>query len=187
MECSDATNEELMHQLQAGNDLALDVLMEQWEKPLVAFTMRYTGNSTDAIDLAQETFVRVYMDRFRFRRKGKFFTWVFAIAASLCRNHSRRRLRHPFESARSQTAESHENADPDEHMDGGLMLHGEAERVQEAVQALPHDLKTALLLFVFEGASHADIAEVSGCSAKAIKKRLCRARRLVEDQLKYSG
>src|SRR5438132_1428009 len=85
----------LMLRLAAGEDLALNELMMRWQQPLVSFIYRYVGNQTDALDLAQETFVRIFESRHRYRHYGKFSTWLFAIAANLCRNHFRWRERHP--------------------------------------------------------------------------------------------
>jgi RNA polymerase sigma factor (sigma-70 family) len=62
--------------------------MTRWQQPLVSFIYRYMGCKTEALDLAQETFVRVYETRHRYRVRGKFSTWLFEIAANLCRNYS---------------------------------------------------------------------------------------------------
>src|SRR5258707_13943695 len=84
---------ELMLRLKNGEDWILNELMTRWQQPLVGFIYRYIGRETEALDLAQETFVRVYETRFRYTVRGKFSTWLFAIAANLCRNYLRRRQR----------------------------------------------------------------------------------------------
>jgi hypothetical protein len=84
-----------MVRLIAGDDLALSELMERWQKPLHSFILRYVGNYADSIELAQETFVRVYHHRSRFNFKSKFSTWLLTIATNLCRHHARWRKRHP--------------------------------------------------------------------------------------------
>ena len=89
------SDETLMTRLREGDDLALNALMERWEQPLIGFATRYTNNRSDALELAQETFVRVYENRKRYRAKGKFSTWMFSIAANLCKNHARWKRRHP--------------------------------------------------------------------------------------------
>ena len=71
-----------MARLRDGDDLALNALMERWEQPAIGFATRYTNNRSDALELAQETFVRIYENRKRYRAKGKFSTWMFAIAAN---------------------------------------------------------------------------------------------------------
>ena len=87
---------ELMLRLKNGEDRILNELMTRWQQPLVAFTYRYIGRETEALDLAQETFVRVYATRHRYAVRGKFSTWLFTIAANLCRNYLRWRQRWRF-------------------------------------------------------------------------------------------
>src|SRR5260370_9065075 len=84
---------ELMLRLKSGEDSILNELMTRWHQPLVAFIYRYIRHETDALDLAQETFVRVYETRHRYTVQAKFSTWLFSIAANLCRNHLRWRQR----------------------------------------------------------------------------------------------
>src|SRR3981081_2974126 len=84
---------EMMPRLKSGEDSILNELMTRWQQPLVEFIYRYIRHETDALDLAQETFVRVYETRHRYTVQGKFSTWLFAIAANLCRNYLRWRQR----------------------------------------------------------------------------------------------
>src|SRR4029077_6971878 len=84
---------ELMLRLKDGEDLMLNELMTRWQQPLVAFIYRSIGHQSDALDLAQETFVRVYQARSRYTARAKFASWLFAIAANLCRNYMRRSAR----------------------------------------------------------------------------------------------
>ena len=84
-----------MRRLGEGDDLALNDLMRRWKKPLVTFCLRYTGNVTDAQEIAQETFVKVYGARHRYRPTAAFSTWLFTIATNLCRARARWRSRHP--------------------------------------------------------------------------------------------
>lgn len=93
-----------MLRLKDGDDLALNELMTRWQLPLVAFIQRYIGNPTEALDLAQETFVRVYESRRRYKPTAKFSTWLFTIASNLCRNFFRWQGRHPAVSLDAATA-----------------------------------------------------------------------------------
>ena len=77
----DAPDSELMKQLAAGEDLALNALMSRWSGRVVAFLFRMTGQRESAVDLAQETFVKLYQARHRYRPQGQFSTWLFAEAA----------------------------------------------------------------------------------------------------------
>lgn len=177
-----------MSRLRAGDDLALNELMNRWQQPLVAFILRYTGNAEDAHDLAQETFVRIYESRQRYEPTAKFSTWMFTIASNLCRNLSRWRERHPTVSL------SAASSDDDVGLGAALSAVGEtpadsAERddlacaVREHIQKLPHDLKTAILLFTYHDLGYEEIAAAVGCSPKAVETRLYRARQILKESL----
>lgn len=188
---ADLTDEVLMLRLRDGDDLTLNTIMQRWEKPLVAFTLRYTNNYSDAIDIAQETFVRIYENRGRYCSKGKFSTWMFTVAANLCRNHARWKLRHPSLAIAAEDVDgvandrTHRIIDSGEQPDESAIRGDEARQIREAVQDLPHDLKTAVLLFEFEGMSHAEIAAVTGCTPKAVETRIYRARQILRAKLRY--
>lgn len=175
-----------MQRLSAGDDPALNGLMERWQAPLTAFIYRYTGSHEDALDLAQETFVRVYQSRFRYRSGARFSAWLFTIAANLCRNHARWCKRHPTVSLHVSPGEDEIGADM---AAPGLSPAASAERrelaeaVREQVQRLPHDLRTAVLLSEYEQLSHAEIAEILGCTPKAVETRLYRARERLRKSL----
>jgi len=190
---ADAADKEDMAALQAGDDLALNRLMGRWELPLKGFLFRYTSNWSVTSDLAQETFVKLYLSRNRYRPKAAFSTWLFAIASNLARNQARWKKRHPGSALSSQPAsdegltpldavEGHEPA-PDDSANRS----DEARLVRDAVDKLPHDLKAALLLFEYQGLSHREIAEVLGCSEKAIETRLYRSRKQLKEILAQFG
>ncbi len=179
---------ELMLRLQAGDDAALNRLMSRWQTPLVQFVFRYIGNREEAVDLAQETFVRVYQSRGSYRPKSKFSSWLFAIASNLCHNYKRWERRHPTvsisgdEDTPGDGADRYPGAEPTPHE--AAARNDLAAKVRESVQSLPHDLKTAVLLFEYEGLSYDEIAGVLSCSAKAVETRLYRARKLLEEKLR---
>ena len=83
-----------MSRLREGEDLALDEIMDRWQGRLMSYLFRLTGTETVAIDLAQDTFVRVYQHRERYRATGAFSSWLFAIATNLARQHTRWKMRH---------------------------------------------------------------------------------------------
>jgi RNA polymerase sigma-70 factor (ECF subfamily) len=177
-----------MVRLIAGDDLALNELMERWQKPLLSFILRYVGNYADSIELAQETFVRVYHHRSRFNFKSKFSTWLLTIATSLCKHHARWRKRHPTISL-DNTAGMDEMVDEYLHISSEEIpsaLAGRSELgklVKEEVERLPHDLKTAVLLFAYDDLSYAEIAVILGCTPKAVETRLYRVRKLLAKRL----
>lgn len=183
----------LMRELQEGHDGALSELMSRWQAPLGSFVFRYMQSSADTSEVVQETFVRVYQSRARYRPTARFSTWLFTIAVNLCRNRARWRKRHPtvpleFTYSDREGALSELEKRADENAPTAHLLLEKQERagvVRAAIGELPHDLKTALLLFQFEHLSHQDIARVAGCSVKAVETRIYRARQQLKKKLAW--
>jgi RNA polymerase sigma-70 factor, ECF subfamily len=161
-----------MQALSAGQDTALHGLMDRWRDKVAAFLYRMCGSYDAALDLAEETFVRVYQARHRFNPARPFSTWLFAIAANLARNHARWRSRHPEVPLPAEDFRQDKGSDPASALEAREQLHA----IEKAVAALPVDLREALVLSVYNELSHAEIAAALGCSAKAVERRIARAR-----------
>lgn len=183
-------DESLMARLQGGDDLALNEIMTRWQKPLASYLFRHVGNETAALDLAEETFVRLYESRARFEGRAKFSTWLYTIATNLCRNHHRWRARHPNVSLEtplapgSDTPLSDTLAAPSPSPAELAATRDTAQIVRAAIDELPGEQRTALLLFEYQDLGHAEIAEIMGCSPKAVETRLYRARQALRERLK---
>ncbi|MCE9542848.1 MAG: sigma-70 family RNA polymerase sigma factor [Verrucomicrobia bacterium] len=167
-----------MARLAVGEDLALNEIMERWKTRLVAFLYRLTGNEASSLELAEETFVRVYQNRTKFRPDANFPSWLFGIAANLGRNHLRWQRRHPtlpLDAAEATAMEGNpgDSAESREREDA----------VRSAIAALPPDLRQALVLAEYENLSHSEIAEIAECSVKAVERRLSRAREILRNGL----
>jgi len=178
---------ELMLRLKNGEDRILNELMARWQLPLVAFIYRYIGRETEALDLAQETFVRVYATRRRYTVRGKFSTWLFGIAANLCRNHLRWRRRRGESVPETSDMEDAEFADRiqslDDSHDQAAIRSESISLIRVAIDKLPHDLKTVILLYEYQSLSYGEISSVLGCSVKAVEMKLYRARHLLRERL----
>ncbi|WP_404425716.1 RNA polymerase sigma factor [Nibricoccus sp. IMCC34717] len=157
--------------LQAGDDSALDRLMTRWQIPLRSFLFRLTQNEFDSHDLAQETFVRVYRNRDRFRQSARFSTWLFAIASNLARDRQRR-----LQVRNAVALDDAPELENPTHPRGTSEAEERIAAVRDAIATLPPDLRTALVLFEYEDRSHAEIAEITESSTKAVETRLYRAR-----------
>jgi len=180
-----------LHALQNGDDTALNRLMTRWQKPLFAFAWRYLHNSTDAHDLVAEVFVRLYQQNKRLAANTRLSAWLFTILSNLCHNHHRWRRRHPSVSldapqqpdAPNTTAPvnhiAHEAPAPDRTLE-----HNEAlAALATAIDRLPHDLKTTLLLHHYEHLGYREISQVTGCSERGVETRLYRARQYLKAEL----
>ena len=158
--------------------MKLNQLMDRWQVPLRSFLYRYTQNEHDALDLAQETFVRIHQHRARFRPGARFSTWMFQIALNLARSHARWRRRHPAESLESgsgDSAASLQRANEATPADEALQAE-RAVAVRAAIAGLPGELREAVVLFEYEDKSHAEIALIVQATPKAVETRLYRAR-----------
>ena len=183
---------DVMLRLKAGDDQALNQLMDKWQQPLVHFLVRMTNNHRDAMDLAQETFVRLYQSRCSYRSSGKFSTFLFTIATRLARNRARWRSRHPEVciDTHSEAEEFDAPYNPIDHLQAagdnpsdGLQRKERVQEIRQVVQQLPVDMRECLVLFEYHGMSYADIAAVSNCSVKAVENRIYRARKMLKSQL----
>jgi RNA polymerase sigma-70 factor (ECF subfamily) len=177
-----------MVRLVAGQDAALNDLMERYGERVFHYLLRLVSNDSQAADLAEEAFVRVYLHRVQFQVNRKFSTWLYAIATNLARDWQRRQARHPQVSLDAPgPASEHSLAEtlaetkpkPDEVLESAER----AEAVRRAIGALPEDLRTPLVLSVYEAKSYAEIAEILGCSSKAVEMRLYRARQELRERL----
>ncbi|MCX6866316.1 MAG: sigma-70 family RNA polymerase sigma factor [Verrucomicrobia bacterium] len=184
----DATDSALMSRLAAGDDLALNILMTRWSGRVVGFIYRMTGRHETAADLAQETFVKLYQARTRYRPQDSFSTYLFAIAVNLARNHARWQARHPSVSLDATGPDGTwilpEPADPHQTPAELALSREKSAEVNRAILALPLELREALTLFIHEGMSYAGIAELCRCSPKAVETRIYRARQILKEQLK---
>jgi RNA polymerase sigma-70 factor (ECF subfamily) len=186
---TDAHDRADMERLIAGQDSALNDLMERHATPVFHFLCRRVGNEDDANDLAQETFARVFRARASFRTNEKFSTWFYTIAANLARNHFRWRTRHPNISLETEIGEAEQTL-------GGTLPANDlapseqalaterAAAVRIAVGKLPEDLREAIVLCEWEERSVAEAAAILETTPKAVESRLYRARQILRERLK---
>jgi RNA polymerase sigma-70 factor (ECF subfamily) len=169
----------LMGRVRDNDQAALATLMERWELPLKAFIARIVLNTSEAEELAQETFVAVWQNRTRFRAGADFKPWVFTIALNLARKRLRWRRRRPSVSLDEwmETDSADPLAKPDPGAGAPRLERAEiAAAVRDAIAALPPDLREAIVLFEYENLSHAEIAGIVGATPKAVETRIYRAK-----------
>ena len=186
---ADALDRADMERLAAGQDTALNDLMERHATPVFHFLCHMVGNEDDASDLAQETFVRVYQSRQRYQPGHKFTTWLYTIAANLARNHYRWRTRHPNVSLDAESEASGQSIgdvlpSSDPAPDGAAVATERAAAVRAEVERLPADMREVIILCEWQELSAAEAAAILDATPKAVDNRLYRARNLLRDRLK---
>lgn len=184
----EVTDEALMEALQNGDDHALATLMHRWELGVKAFLLRLGVPAADVEDVAQEAFVRLYQKRDRYRAGAAFKPWLLTVAGNLGRNRLRWRFRR-----REDSIEAMDDAQPGgfDPVDTSARPASDlaekanlARDVRKAVNALPDNLRQAVLCVELEDLSYAEAGQVMGCSSKAVETRLYRARELLRSTCK---
>ena len=164
----------LMARVQRGDEAALAAIMQRWELPVKAVIARLVFNAREAEELAQETFVRIWQQREKFRAGAEFRPWIFTIAVNLARNRLRWWRRRP----EVELAEWSESLEEGKSGSGSESLE-KAERaaaVRDAIAALPAELREAIVLFEYENMAQAEIAAAVGATPKAVETRIYRAK-----------
>jgi len=162
---------------------AFEELVEHYQNRLVGVLHHLVGNVTEAEDLAQEVFLRVYRARKKYRARCKFSTWLFTIANNLALNSLRARQRKPVVPLNTRDS-GPLGPRPAERLvkDSGsqpskrIQQQEMAAVVRKALDGLNERQRMAVLLNKFEDMNYAEIAEVMGLTTKGVKSLLSRAR-----------
>lgn len=178
----------LVERVQRGDKAAFDVLVRKYQHKIIKLVTRYVHDSTEALDVAQEAFIKAYRALPGFRGDSAFYTWLYRIAINTAKNHlvaeSRRPLDHGVD---LQDPEQYDmqarlrDVDTPER----LLLTEEIQRtVEEAIAQLPEDLRTAIVLREIEGLSYEEIAEAMSCPVGTVRSRIFRAREAIDNKLR---
>ena len=170
-----------------GDRSAFSLIVRRHQEPLYRFIRRYVGDADEAYDLLQETFVSAWQALGRYDPERPAATWLRRIALNKCRDWGRRRaVRRFFYGAGTLddtmvAAGTSASASADDDNEAALTS------LDNAIAALPTQLKEPLLLTAFEGMSQAAAGKALGISAKAVETRVYRARKLLAEMLKVYG
>jgi RNA polymerase sigma-70 factor (ECF subfamily) len=174
----------------ADDTAAFSELVERFQHRLVAVMHHLVGSAEEAEDLAQEVFLRVFRTRKKYTPKAKFSTWLFTIANNLALNALRDRQRRPVVPLEVRESgplgpRPAETLAPTRDEPPSHNLHQQelAEVIRRALDGLNERQRMAIVLNKFEDMNYADIAEVMGLSAKAVKSLLSRARSKLREAL----
>jgi len=183
----DAEDIRLMGLASGGDMAAFEQLVERHQRLVIGTVGRMLGTNSDAEDIAQQVFVRVWKNLKRYEPRAKFTTWLLKITRNLVFNELRRRSRHPAVPLQSETDEE-ERPLKDEHAvapDVSLLDHELQEAVDAAIAQLPETQRMAVVLRRYEELSYEEIAETLDQSVSAVKSLLFRARTELRESLKH--
>ena len=181
------TDQQLVQRAQRGDLRAFDLLVLKYQGRIAALVSRYVSDAGEVEDLTQEAFIKTYRALGKFRGDSAFYTWLYRIAANAAKNHLAAKRRRPGADATIEDAEGFDEggllseiASPEALAMGGEL----AEVVESALNALPDELKAALMLREFDGLSYDDIADVLGCPVGTVRSRIFRAREAIDQRVK---
>jgi RNA polymerase sigma-70 factor (ECF subfamily) len=182
----DAEDIRLMGLASAGDMAAFEQLVERHQRMVVGTVGRMLGTNSDAEDIAQQVFVRVWKNVKRYEPRAKFTTWLLKITRNLVFNELRRRSRHPAVPLQSETDEEERPLKDEQAVapDAALLDHELGEAVDAAIAELPETQRMAVILRRYEELSYEEIAEALDQSVSAVKSLLFRARTELRESLK---
>ena len=171
---------EILEACRRGEREAFRALFEAYKDHVYSIALRFTGDESLAMDIAQDTFLKLFSSLREFRGEAQFATFVYRMVVNACLDYKRRAwrlapladglvamLRAPGDSLRSLL---------DDEM---------RERVRAAVETLSPDMRMVVVLRYTEGLAYEEIAEVMGCSAGTVASRLNRAHKALERKLSH--
>src|SRR5256714_5787411 len=174
----DAEDMRLMGLAGTGDMAAFEALVERHQRLVVGTVGRMLGTNSDAEDIAQQVFVRVWKNAKRYEPRAKFTTWLLKITRNLVFNELRRRSRHPQVPLQSESDEEERPLKDEQAVapDASLLEHELQQAVDAAIANLPQTQRMAMVLRRYEELSYEEIAEALDQSVSAVKSLLFRAR-----------
>jgi RNA polymerase sigma-70 factor (ECF subfamily) len=181
-------DQELVERVQSGEKAAFDILVRKYEHKLANVIGRYIHDPGEVLDVAQDAFIKAYRALPNFRGDSAFYTWLYRIAINTAKNHLVAASRRPpRDDVDAQEAEQFEAG-------SGLKEYGTPERlalsselalaIQEAIEALPEELRVAIVLRELEGLSYEEIATAMDCPIGTVRSRIFRARDAIDRQIR---
>ena len=179
----------LVKRVQRGDKSAFDLLVRKYQHKVVKLVLRYVRNPAEAEDIAQEAFIKAYRALPQFRGDSAFYTWMYRIAINTAKNSLASRDRSPiaYDLDLTDPEESHsvqtKLQDPD--TPEGMALTEEIRGiVNSAIEGLPEELKTAIVLRELDGLSYEEIAAAMECPVGTVRSRIFRAREAIDKRLR---
>jgi len=184
---SEQLDEDLVLRVQQGDRSAFDFLVIKYQHKIIQLVNRYVKDPSEAQDVAQEAFIKAYRALGNFRGDSAFYTWLYRIAINTAKNYlvSRSRRSSDYQ-VDIQDAEAIENAPQLQGMETPerLLLNQEIiDTIKTAIEKLPEEMRTAIMLREFEGMSYEEIATAMDCPVGTVRSRIFRAREAIDNKL----
>jgi len=183
-------DKQLVEQVQRGDKQAFDLLVLKYQHRIIKLVSRYIRDPSDAMDVAQDAFLKAYRALPNFRGESAFYTWLYRIAINTAKNYLVMQSRHLLETEVIPESEEGEQFELESTLKEystpeNMVLTDEIQAtIVAAIDDLPDDLRTAILLREVEGLSYEEIANVMGCPVGTVRSRIFRARESVDNRLK---
>lgn len=178
----------LVERVKKGDKAAFDLLVVKYQSRIINLVMRFVRNQADAMDVTQEAFIKAYRALPNFRGDSAFYTWLYRIAVNTAKNflavQANRRMpeveQDPEEMEQIDTGTALKELETPENM---LLTQEIQDTVVRAIDNLPEDLRTAIILRELEGMSYEEIAESMDCPIGTVRSRIFRAREAIDKYL----
>lgn len=183
------TDVELVARSVAGDADSFNQLIHRWERPIYALAYRVIGRDEDARDVVQETFLRAFRALPGFKGQAKFSSWLYRIALNLCRDWIRRQKRTPVVAAPEgvDVIELASAQGPVESIEDLVARNQLSASVAVAMQKLPEEQRTAIILKEYHGLTFQEIADLQGCPLSTVKTRLYQGLSVLRRDLESQG
>ncbi len=183
-----SVDHELVVRVQKGDKAAFDLLVRKYQHKIAKLVSRYVYDRSEVEDVTQEAFIKAYRAIKGFRGESAFYTWLYRIAINSAKNHLVAQSRQvPGSDIDAEEAELSDvsgvlrEVNTPEH---ALLTSEIADTVRTAIEALPEDLRTAIVLREIEGLSYDEIAVAMDCPIGTVRSRIFRAREAIDRELK---
>jgi RNA polymerase sigma-70 factor, ECF subfamily len=186
---TELSDNQLIELAKAGDELAFSEIMNRYRNPITNFIFRMLNDYEEAIDLSQETFVRVYFALDRYKSEFAFSTYIYRIAANLAISEIRKRKRRKILSLtglfQSEDSEETDFDIPDESIlpDQNVLDEEQRSIIVKAITALPEKYRAALILRDVQDKSYEEVSQILELSLGTTKSRISRARGLLKEKL----
>lgn len=178
----------LIRRVQQGDRSAFDLLVAKYQHKILNLVMRYVKDQSEALDVAQEAFLKAYRAAPSFRGESAFYTWLYRIAINTAKNYLVAARRRPAavdvdfaDAEQFETLTKQSDIDTPERL---ALTEEIGSAVESAIQDLPEELRTAILLREIEGMSYEEIAATMDCPVGTVRSRIFRAREAIEERLR---